>query len=475
VAVLPFDNLSADPEHAYFAVGIHEEILNRLAKIKSLSVTSRTSVLRYTSDRPPIPEIARTLNVETVMEGSVRYAGDRIQVAVQLIDAATDSHIWSETYPGDVSDLDAIFALQADIAMNVANALRAEFTPAQIAGIARPPTDSPEAYEFFLAAGDAADEAGGGESLRRALELIEEAITLDGNFAEAWARKSSVHSSLVNFGPLDRRAAEQEEAERAALRAIELDANSAVAYLEYGFALSQRGKPVESEHAFRKAEDLGGGTAVGSYGILLLSAGNFTKALAVFEGFRALNPLSPDAGAFLLLAYGFEGNIGAMKEEYQRGLALYGAWAVGDAFMVWLLLGNGDTAAAKEILARSQIGPSATIDTAVRENFDTPSEAVARLRELSVDPVNENLPALVTIAMWAAHFGDAQLALDVMERQVTANSQAAYLFWYPQMRDVRRSPRFKEIMRNAGFVDYWNEFGWPETCRPTVGDDFECD
>jgi hypothetical protein len=82
---------------------------------------------------------------------------------------------------------------------------------------------------------------------------------------------------------------------------------------------------------------------------------------------------------------------------------------------------------------------------------------------------------LVTIAMWAAHFGDAQLALDVMERQVTANSQAAYLFWYPQMRDVRRSPRFKEIMRNAGFVDYWNEFGWPETCRPTVGDDFECD
>jgi TolB-like protein len=134
-------------------------VLNQLAKIRSLTVISRSSVLRYASDRPPIPEIAQALNVGTVIEGSVRYAGNRILVTVQLIDAATDAHIWSESYPGDLSDLSTIFALQADIAMNVANALRAELTPAALASIEELPTDSPEAYEYYLArAGRAAGD-----------------------------------------------------------------------------------------------------------------------------------------------------------------------------------------------------------------------------------------------------------------------------------------------------------------------------
>jgi hypothetical protein len=96
------------------------------------------------------------------------------------------------------------------------------------------------------------------------------------------------------------------------------------------------------------------------------------------------------------------------------------------------------------------------------------------LRRLHDDPTNANPPALQRIALWAAYFDDQELALDVMEEVVSANKLRAYVFWYPQMRDVRRSLAFKEIMRNAGFVDYWNEFGWPETCRPTAGDDFEC-
>ena len=152
VAVLPFDNLSADSDDAYFAIGLHDEILNRLAKLRSLTVISRTTVLRYTEQRPPIPEIAAELNVETVMEGSVRYAGDRIQVTVQLIDGRTDAHIWSESYPGDLSDLATIFALQADIATNVASALQAELSPQERQLLAELPTESAEAYELYLAA-----------------------------------------------------------------------------------------------------------------------------------------------------------------------------------------------------------------------------------------------------------------------------------------------------------------------------------
>lgn len=122
VAVLPFENLSPAPENAYFAAGIHEEILNQLVKLRNLSVISRTSVVRHTDSDLSIPEIANELNVETVMEGSVRYAGERVRISAQLIDADTDEHLWSDVYGRDFSD---VFAIQADIAMNIANALQA--------------------------------------------------------------------------------------------------------------------------------------------------------------------------------------------------------------------------------------------------------------------------------------------------------------------------------------------------------------
>jgi tetratricopeptide (TPR) repeat protein len=312
-----------------------------------------------------------------------------------------------------------------------------------------------------------------------ALKLVEEAIELDAEFTEAWALKSSIHSSFVLFGPLDRRAVEQDEAERAASHAIELDGSSAEAWAEYGFALSQRSKPVEAERAFRTAEELGGRSPLGAYGILLLSAANFAKARANFERFRAVDPWAPDARAFLLVAYGFEGRIDAATEEYEEGRTWYDTWGFGDYARMWILLGRDDTAEALEGLER-RIGlvpindPVRAIDTAARDNFASPSDAVARLRELRADP-NVNLPALVAITMWAAYFDDAELALDVMQEMVAVSSQSVYLFWFPQMREVRRLPGFKTIMREAGFVDYWNEFGWPEACRPTAGDDFECD
>ena len=125
VAVLPFENLSLDPENAFFAAGIHEETLNQLTKLHNLSVISRTSVLRYEDSELSIPEIATELNVGAVMEGSVRYADDKVRITAQLIDAATDEHLWSEVYERDFAD---IFAIQSDIAMNIANALEAEFS-----------------------------------------------------------------------------------------------------------------------------------------------------------------------------------------------------------------------------------------------------------------------------------------------------------------------------------------------------------
>lgn len=147
IAVLPLVNFSPDPDNAYYAAGIHDEILNHLSKLKSLNVISRTSVLRYAENRPPIPEIARHLNVEHVLEGSVRFVGGRIRVAMQLIDGRSDRQLWAETYDGNFGD---VFGVQSDIATNVAHAMRLEFSPAEAQELLERPTGSPEAYAIYL-------------------------------------------------------------------------------------------------------------------------------------------------------------------------------------------------------------------------------------------------------------------------------------------------------------------------------------
>lgn len=125
IAVLPLINLSPDPDDAYYAAGIHEEILNRLSKLRSLNVISRTSVLRYGENRPPIPEIARQLNVQNVLQGSMRFVGGRIRVTMQLIDGPSDRQLWAETYDGNFGD---VFGMQSEIATHVADAMSLELS-----------------------------------------------------------------------------------------------------------------------------------------------------------------------------------------------------------------------------------------------------------------------------------------------------------------------------------------------------------
>jgi TolB-like protein/Flp pilus assembly protein TadD len=191
VAVLPFENLSLDPENAFFAAGIHEEILNQLAKLSALNVIARTSVMQYADGDKAIPEIAEELNVETIMQGSVRYADDRVLVTSQLIDAKTNSHLWSDSYNRDFSD---IFFIQADIAMNVANALAVEFSLEEQRAIERPATDSAEAYALYLRALDYMSVDGAA-----ALDVLDQVLKFDPEFARAHYLKAFLHSEyLVN-------------------------------------------------------------------------------------------------------------------------------------------------------------------------------------------------------------------------------------------------------------------------------------
>lgn len=199
VAVLPFENLSADENNAFFAAGIHEAILNELTNIADLNVIARTSVLRYENTDLSIKEIARELRVETVMEGSVQYADGRVLVTAQLIDPDTEAHLWSGNYDRDLSD---VFEIQADIARRIATRLEAELTDSELARIEDAPTASGEAYTLYLRAlalWQSANPGLSGTPIEPIIALLDRAIAIDEDFALAYALKSRAYASRAGY------------------------------------------------------------------------------------------------------------------------------------------------------------------------------------------------------------------------------------------------------------------------------------
>ena len=194
IAVLPFENLSPDPKNAYFAAGIHEEILNQLAKIQDLSVIARTTMVRYANSEKSIPEIGKELNVRSVMEGSVRYAGDRVRITVQLVDPASGAQLWSQAYEEKLED---IFGIQLAIATKIANTLEADLSPQEKQRIGRRTTNKPEAYRYYL---QALSEWGNFAATGPTIEALDAAISVDPDFAEALAFKAWIHAVEAAYG-----------------------------------------------------------------------------------------------------------------------------------------------------------------------------------------------------------------------------------------------------------------------------------
>ena len=198
IAVLPFENLSHDPDNAYFADGIQEEILTRLASVADLKIISRTSTQRYQGKPRNLREIAKELGVATILEGSVQKAADQVRVNVQLINAQTDSHLWADTYDRKLTD---IFGVESEIAKRIAESLQAKLTGREEQALAVKPTNNPEAYDAYLRglAFEARHDVSFSYSrdlLWKAAGFYERAVELDPNFALAWARLSRGHALL---------------------------------------------------------------------------------------------------------------------------------------------------------------------------------------------------------------------------------------------------------------------------------------
>ena len=302
IAVLPFVNMSRDDENEYFADGLSEELLNVLAKIRGLRVASRTSAFSFKGKDVDIPTIAQKLNVAAVLEGSVRKSGKRVRITAQLIEVASDSHLWSETYD---RELDDIFAVQDDIAQSVVKELRAALLEAPAAAAARTTavaevrqaatgrSDNPEAFRLYLQGKFFAERTTQADT-DKAIALFQQALAIDPNFALAWTGLSHVHRVQAGYGfaPIDEGFARALEAAQHALR-LAPDLPEAHIELGQGFE-NHEWNWAAADASYQRALELapGDANALRSAAGLARILGHSDKALELIRNAIALDPLS---------------------------------------------------------------------------------------------------------------------------------------------------------------------------------------
>ena len=290
VAVLPFQNLSSDPENAYFADGIQEEVLTRLAKIADLKVISRASTQQYQSQPGDLAAIAKQLGVANILEGTVQKAGNQVRVNVRLVNVQTGSQLWAETYDRKLSD---IFAVESEIAKGIAESLQATLTGREEQALAASPTNNPEAYDAYLRGLDFESRSNySSDALFKAIDFYDLAVRLDPNFALAWARLSGAHA-LLYFNRGEATAARRDAAKEALDQAQKLQPNSPETLLFLGYyqywVLRDYGL---AKGTFERVSKMLPGNSEVSYalGAIARREGHWAESLAYWERGLALDP-----------------------------------------------------------------------------------------------------------------------------------------------------------------------------------------
>ncbi|MDX1460825.1 MAG: tetratricopeptide repeat protein [Xanthomonadales bacterium] len=292
IAVLPFANRSSRDEDAFFAEGIHDDLLTSLAKVGSLKVISRTSVIRYTGTTLSIPEIASELGVSTVLEGGIQRSGDQVRINVQLIDANTDEHLWAENYDRALT-ADNLFSIQSEISREIVSALKGTLTDQESERLDEQPTDSLEAYaEYVLGRQELAKRTN--ESLPRAQKHFEKAIELDPEYVLAYVGLADSISLQVNYGDIfvtDSYAPRQAAIDRA----LALNPNSGEAYTSLANLRDDQNQDEVAEEFFKKAIELSPNyvTAWHWYAVTLQEEDRYEEALEMITKARELDPIAP--------------------------------------------------------------------------------------------------------------------------------------------------------------------------------------
>jgi len=450
VAVLPFANLSRDPDNAYFAAGIQDEIITRLSKIADLKVISCTSTQRFKSSPDDVPAIAGQLGVANILEGSVQRTGDQVRVNVQLIKGASDTHLWAETFDRHLID---IFAVESEIAKTIAETLRAKLSGSEQNAIAAKPTENTEAYQLYLR-GRFFWNKRTGQNLNKAADYFAQAIAADPNYALAYVGLADAYVLMPFYGA----GAPQDcypKAKAAAEKALELDNSLAEAHTSMAQVFCYHLELHPAVREFERAIELNPNypTAHQWYGSSALTAlGQFDKAIAEVKRAIELDPLSlvinTDLGNTLYRARRYDDAIAQMRKTLEMDPGFYYAhWNLGSA-----------------LAAKGALGPAIEEYQKARSLNDDPSmlgllgralavsgnrtEAMKILEQLNTIS-KERYVSAYSFALVHLGLGDKDEALRYLEKayEDRAGELLRYIRVDPLLDPLRGDPRFEALVR----------------------------
>ena len=480
IAVLPFDNRSSREEDQFFTDGIHDDLLATIAKIGSMKVISRTSVMEYRDTIKKIPQIAQELGVANILEGGIQRSGNQVRINVQLIDAATDEHLWAEIYDRELTAAN-LFAVQSEITKKIAAALQAELSTDEQRRIDARPTDNLQAYELYLR-GRYLWQRRGDQNIRHAITLFEQATELDPQFARAWSSLAATHFTLpvYSYAPTSEH---YPLAISAAQKALAQDDSLAEAYATLGGLADMDGKWAEAETLFLLAiaNEPMDSTAHLWYGEHLFKLGRLDDGLEEALIAYQLDPLHPGTNAFLGWIYFY---LNDTSNTLKYGAA---AWDLGHGsglyFQAWinLRIGEFDRAVgfAEQWDERTVERPD-NLQTPLTLKLFIEAKIDAAKRPLFLEMLAEHetidfrgqilLTGYVSFDRIDEAYRVATMALDL---DGFHRNNFVWHFWRSDMAPFRQDPRFAALVTELGMVDYWREYGWPDVCQP-AGDSVIC-
>lgn len=477
IAVLPFTNLSGDPAKDYFSDGMSEELLNLLARVPGLQVAARTSAFAYKGRNVDIREVGRELGVETVLEGSVRQAGDQVRITAQLIDAESGFHLWSETYDRELKD---IFAVQDEIAQAIVGRLKIQLAPEEqkLAQRDKAPTQDVEAYEQYLQ-GRAIWKRRGEQNIRSAIDLYQSALGRDPAFARAHAALASAY--VVMPGYTEEKGDEEryfQMAEQSARQALALDPKIGEAHAVLAQINSDRGNLLDAESGFFFAISLEPNepTPHHWYSILLQKVGRLDAALEQARRAYELDPSSPIIALNLANAY-------LMRSDDDQALR-YGRLAQelglgrrgNSGIEATVALRRREWDKLKQMLQAEPELPE-VLRPKVALYVDALADPAKRpqiVRELQL--IDPQLKPQAELLMAYLELGQPDLAFQIMndsldrDRLAWLHSWDMMHAWARENAVFRNDPRFARIAERIGLVDYWKQYGYPDGCRAGAGD-----
>ncbi len=451
VAVLPFVNLSGDPSNDYFSDGITEELLNALVQLPGLRVPGRTSSFAFKGRNLTIQQIADTLNVAHVLEGSVRRSGDTVLIIAQLVDARNDTQLWSETFE---RELDDIFGIQREIARAIVDQLQVTLTGQEQTQLVAEATESTEAHEAYLRGRDLWSQRTGA-SLGGAITEFQQAVDLDPSYAEAYSGLADAYLLVDFFGggteEQDRRANMAQGLE-AARRAVELDPDLGMAYASLGWGLWNVGDWESAEQAYRRGIELNPGYASGHewYGIFLYSTGRAIEGVIHAEHALELDPVSPIIFSMLGQALLMAGRTEDAIEQFRETIALARDWNLG-----W-----SDLAAALLEAGEYDEGLQATAESARLNNTDPQVardqyQAMIRYQETGEPQPITDFNAGLRLSVRTGNF-DRAFAIVARERgafRMGAYGSAARTHVLERLADfLGDDPRYQTLLEEAGIT-----------------------